>query len=528
MCVSALETAADPDNIEFVCYRDIDDKTKYEFVGNYIEIIGKRVPGCDMLNDCQKIATGDIYMLMSDDFVFETKGWDKTVLDTFDKYPDKIVLVWLDDNCYRSRFAQSLFLHKNWVDTVGYFAAPYFATQYIDNWWNDIASIIGRKEFVRHFVVRHNWVADDETHAEYMERSKQSKSRAFYNSMEMQEKRKIDAGKLQRFIDKTNGTVELSIIIPARNEMFLARTIQDILEHSEANTEIIAVLDGAWASPGIPQHERVNVIYLSESIGQRSATNVGARLAQGKYILKCDAHCSFDKGFDRIMIEGFAEVGDNVVMVPIMRNLHAFDWVCTKCDWKKYQGPTPLKCEKCGNTEITRKVIWYGKPNPQSTSYCFDKEPHFQYFNEYRNRPEVKKMLKDTGFTETMSLQGSCFMTTKEKYFELELCGEDFGSWGNQGIEVACRAWLSGSRVLVNHKTWYAHMFRTQGGDFGFPYPQSGRGVAKTKKMVWEFFLNGKCEKQKYPVSWLIRRFWPVKGWTEADLQKLKILEKVK
>lgn len=51
----------------------------------------------------------------------------------------------------------------------------------------------------------------------------------------------------------------------------------------------------------------------------------------------------------------------------------------------------------------------------------------------------------------------------------------NYGSWGNQGIEVACKTWLSGGRVLVNHNTWYAHMFRTQGAEFGFPYPQSGR-----------------------------------------------------
>jgi glycosyltransferase involved in cell wall biosynthesis len=44
----------------------------------------------------------------------------------------------------------------------------------------------------------------------------------------------------------------LSVIIPARNEQFLAHTIQDILAHSEADTEIIAVLDGQWASLAYP------------------------------------------------------------------------------------------------------------------------------------------------------------------------------------------------------------------------------------------------------------------------------------
>ena len=123
----------------------------------------------------------------------------------------------------------------------------------------------------------------------------------------------------------------LSILIPARNEMFLARTIEDILENSEADIEIIAVLDGQWAEPPIPQHEKVNIVYVPEAIGQRAATNLGARIAKGKYLMKLDAHCSFDKGFDRKMIEFMEEQGDDVTAVPIMRNLWAFDWKCYHC-----------------------------------------------------------------------------------------------------------------------------------------------------------------------------------------------------
>jgi hypothetical protein len=311
--------------------------------------------------------------------------------------------------------------------------------------------------------------------------------------------------------------------------MFLARTIQDALENSEADIEIIATLDGCWAVPGfeVPQHERVNVIHVPEAIGQRAATNLAARLAKGRYLMKVDAHCSFDKGFDRIMLEGFAEVGDDVTMVPVMRNLWAFDWKCYHCGWKKYQGPTPTKCEQCGKDDkIRRKMMYVGKHRPQSWSYCFDSEPHFQYFEEYKHRPGVKDNAKATGFSETMSLQGSCFMATKEKYWELDLSGEEFGSWGNQGLQVAAATWLSGGRVLVNHRTWYAHMFRTQGADFSFPYPQSGRGVQKTKKSVKEFFWNMKHPKQIYPVSWLVEKFWPVKGWSDKDLADLKLFER--
>lgn len=316
---------------------------------------------------------------------------------------------------------------------------------------------------------------------------------------------------------------KLSIIIPARSEMFLARTIQDILENLEAETEVIAVLDGAWADPGIPQNNRVNVIYVPESIGQRAATNLGVRLSKSKFVCKIDAHCSFDKGFDRKMIERFKETGDNVTMVPTMRNLWAFDWKCYHCGWKKYQGPTPEKCGQCGKTDkIRRKMLWIGKERPQSNSYCFDPEPHFQYFREYNKRPEIRKQVEETQLSETMSLQGSCFMCTRDKYWELKLCDEEFGSWGNQGIEVAVKTWLSGGKVMVNHKTWYAHMFRTQGGDFSFPYEQRGREVQRTKANVRKQIWLGKLPKQKKPLSWLIERFMPVPGWTDEKLKELK------
>lgn len=316
---------------------------------------------------------------------------------------------------------------------------------------------------------------------------------------------------------------DLSILIPSRNEMFLARTIEDILANIEADTEVIALLDGQWADPPISHHERMNIIYVPEAIGQRAGTNLVCKLSKAKYVMKIDAHCSFDKGFDRKMLEAFERVGDNVTMVPVMRNLWAFDWKCFHCGWKKYQGPTPEKCEQCGKGDkIRRKMIWKGKERPQSTSYSFDTEPHFQYFNDYRKRPEYQKDLEGTGFTETMSLQGSCFMCTRKNYWEWELSDEKLGNWGNQGIEVAVKTWLSGGRVLVNHKTWYAHMFRTQGGDFGFPWPNSGNETKKTKENVKNLFWGNTWPKQVRPLSWLMEKFWPVPGWTQEHLDNLK------
>lgn len=307
--------------------------------------------------------------------------------------------------------------------------------------------------------------------------------------------------------------MDLSILIPARCEMFLGKTIENILENIEGDTEVIPVLDGYLPDPPLPADPRCNLIYHPESVGQRAATNNAAKLSKAKYLMKCDAHCAFDKGFDKKMLEAISG-HDDWTMVPLMKNLHAFDWVCPD-GHRRYQGPSG-PCLECGK-ETTRDVVWIAKRSPNSVSYCFDSTPHFQYFGDWAKRPEGQGEI-----TPTMSLQGSAWMLTRDKYWELNVCDEAFGSWGSQGIEVAVKTWLSGGSVMVNHKTWYAHMFRTQGGDFGFPYPISGAQQEHAKKTARDLFFNDKWPHQVHPLSWLVEKFWPIKGWTDADLAALK------
>jgi hypothetical protein len=301
---------------------------------------------------------------------------------------------------------------------------------------------------------------------------------------------------------------KLSFLIPARNEEFLVQTINNILENTGEESEILVGLDGYWPPQPIQDHPRVKIFHVTVPIGQRAMQNQLARISKARYVCKIDAHCSLDKDFDKKMLSFFEEVGDDIVAVPVMRNLHAFDWVCPE-GHRRYQGPSGV-CKDCGK-ETTKEIIWKGKERPESTSYCFDKTPHFQYFNEYKKRPEYKEMVDKFGYNESMSLQGSFFMSTRHNYWKYELCDERAGSWGNQGIELACAAWLSGLRVLCNHKTWYAHMFRTQGGDFGFPY--ENHGTDKTKKYIVDKFWNKKHSKQIHDVDWLVKKFAPVKGW---------------
>ena len=319
---------------------------------------------------------------------------------------------------------------------------------------------------------------------------------------------------------------KLSILIPANKEEWLACTVEDILKNKNEETEIIVGLDSAWANPAILDHPDVTIFYSPITLGQRAMQNQLCRLSSAKFVMKLDAHCKVDKDFDRKMLDAFEISGDNVVMVPVMLNLHVFDFKCGKCGNRTYQGPMPTECPKCDNkTNFHKKLVWHAKESPRSVSFCFDKTSHFQYFKEYAKRPEYKKDLGETGLTETFSLQGSCFMLSRKMYWEKDICNDSFGSWGGQGYGVAAAAWLSGGRVLVNHKTWYSHMFRTK-KDFSFPYNQSGRAVQKCKKKVKDLFFNNQHPHQTRPLSWLLERFAPINGWSEADIAEQKEREK--
>jgi glycosyltransferase involved in cell wall biosynthesis len=177
---------------------------------------------------------------------------------------------------------------------------------------------------------------------------------------------------------------DLSVLIPARNEMFLAKTVEDILKNKRGNTEVIVGLDGEWANPGVPVHDDVSVLYVPESLGQRGITNQLCRLSKAKYVMKLDAHCSVDEGFDLKMIE---VMRDNYTLIPLMRNLHAFDWYCAKCNTRDYQGPSQKFeiCPKCKEKRV-KDIVWRAKDSPRSTSFRFDKTLHFQYWNDFKKR----------------------------------------------------------------------------------------------------------------------------------------------
>lgn len=316
---------------------------------------------------------------------------------------------------------------------------------------------------------------------------------------------------------------DLSVLIAARNEEWLQRTIEDVLDKRRANTEVIVILDGAWPANPIPDHPDVTMVYHNKSVGQRAAVNEAARLSSAKFIMKLDAHCIMDEGFDVKLMENCEK---DWTVIPAQYNLHVFNWKCKKCGNEWYQSPTPTHCQNpgenqgenknCDGKQFEKVIVWQPRKGRRSEFYRFDSDLHFQYWGDLKNRPQSMGKIADT-----MTCIGACWFMHRERFWELDGMDEEHGSWGQMGTELACKTWLSGGRMVTNKNTWYAHLFRTQGGDFGFPYEISGRQTDHARAHSKKTWREGLWPKAKYPLHWLVEKFWPIPGWDEKQLEAI-------
>jgi glycosyltransferase involved in cell wall biosynthesis len=314
--------------------------------------------------------------------------------------------------------------------------------------------------------------------------------------------------------------MDLSVLIPARKERWLSRTVDDVLKHAKGATEVVVVCDGGWADPPIQDHPRVRVIRTPSPIGQRAGVNLAAKLARGRYVMKLDGHCSVPDGFDVQLVTDGDALGYDVTQIPRMYNLHVFNWQCSACGHETYQGRTPVSCDQCKKSgqKFELKMIWQHRKHKKTEFWYFDHDLHFQYYSgenhslRWDKRPEARGDICDV-----MSSVGACFVMRRERFFELGGLDESHGSWGQFGVEIACKSWLSGGRHVVNKRTWFAHLFRTQGGDFGFPYEMRGADQERARQHSRDLWMHNKWPGQKYPLSWLIEKFGPIQGWHEKQ-----------
>lgn len=142
---------------DFVFYVDDDDPASVEAVTGVgaTLLVGPRIVLSEAWNRCYEEARHDVVMHCGDDIIFRTSGWDRLVLEKFDEVPDKIAFVHGRDGFQDAALGTHGFVHRRWVETVGYFVPPYFASDYNDLWLTEVADALGRRYYLPELYTEH-------------------------------------------------------------------------------------------------------------------------------------------------------------------------------------------------------------------------------------------------------------------------------------------------------------------------------------------------------------------------------------
>jgi len=253
-------------------------------------------------------------------------------------------------------------------------------------------------------------------------------------------------------------------------------------------------LDGYWPDPGLKDDPRLVLIHRSEPLGMRNGITSAAAIAKGKYLMKIDAHCMVDEGFDVKLV---ANCKENWVVIPRRKRLDAENWC----------------------------IQDVGKPDVDYNFLSFPDDP-FDFGGPGLNgRIWTQRALNRTdpkyNIDDELSFQGSCWFMHKEYFHFLELMDEkNFGPFWNEAQEIGFKAWLSGGAVKRNKNTWYAHLHK--GGKYGRGYRMDNSwadiGARYTKRWLYE---DKVWHKQIHPLTWLIEKFMPMPTWPENWKEQL-------
>jgi hypothetical protein len=148
------DCASIPTRIKTHVYVDDDDESSILLCNrlkgelpNFSFIVGERPLYLDHVwRELYKEVDTDIFGFLADDAECMTVGWYNKILEEFDKWDDKIILVTGGSNCHiPRRWGHWGFFHQNWVKAVGCFAPErYRIKSNIDSWFNHIARQLGR------------------------------------------------------------------------------------------------------------------------------------------------------------------------------------------------------------------------------------------------------------------------------------------------------------------------------------------------------------------------------------------------
>jgi len=207
---SIIESCDDVDDIEICSYVDDDDELSIPAFSEFTSEINIEVYQAERqpihirlsthYNVLYPVCRGDIIMYCADDVMFNTKGWDTLVINEFDRYDDKILLVYGKDGFQNEKIATHGFMHRNWIDTIGYVHPPYFGVAYADNWVTDVATKVGRIKYIESLELEHMHPAagKGEWNQTYLDRVNFSGEDKLYANLQTEVE--SDVNKLKEFI----------------------------------------------------------------------------------------------------------------------------------------------------------------------------------------------------------------------------------------------------------------------------------------------------------------------------------------
>lgn len=284
---------------------------------------------------------------------------------------------------------------------------------------------------------------------------------------------------------------KVSIIIPSCKEVFLTKTINDLISKARGEVEVIAVLDGYWPEPiglaPLPEHKNLIVLHRGRQMGMRASINAAAAVAKGEFLMKCDAHCMFEEGYDEILK---ADCDDNWIVIPRRHSLDAENW----------------------------KIDQNGKSPRDYHFLCFPQigKPHDNGMHgvEWPQRGR-ERSAPEYDIDDTMSFQGSCWFM-KKSWFDNFLHGmseEGYGTFSQEPQEIGNKTWLGGGALKVNKKTWYAHLHK--GKTYGRMYSINQSEIVYAHNWSADYWMNNRWQDRIHDLDWLVEKFWPVPTWVE-------------
>ena len=102
--------------------------------------------------------------------------------------------------------------------------------------------------------------------------------------------------------------------------------------------------------------------------------------------------------------------------------------------------------------------------------------------------------------------------------FLKELDPMNYGHFAQESQEIGFKTWLGGGRMVVNKKTYYAHLHK--GHRYGRMYNLDGKDHVRGANWSAEYWLNNRWEGRKHDFVWFINEKFPsMQSWPK-DWQK--------